>query len=223
MKIKKTKKGKCLRETLAPRIICPFPVGETQRLKCCRLGNVNAETLAQLVDLYVGEWRCRLCYILTGFTKLSFDDAVKYAGRGKEFDNISHICHLCCLNTVALEAGRDTLLENINSLRRCITFDQLYNKIKKLVEPIQGLGPMYDYDVALRIGAKQRLLPTSVYLQRGALEGARNLFGNAVAGVIELAEEHSRPEFKRLAAHEIEDFLCIFKNHLQLYQTIHMT
>lgn len=84
---------------------------------------------------------------------------------------------------------------------------------------IPGIGPLYIYDVALRIGAHLRRKPKKVYLQAGALTGAKALkkakalnfdVRNAPLPVKDFPEP-----IQRLEPHEIEDFLCVFKDQFK--------
>jgi hypothetical protein len=55
------------------------------------------------------------------------------------------------------------------------TFDDFFTLLEQLLAPIKGLGELYVYDTALRIGAKIGLLPRRVYLHAGTRVGARHL------------------------------------------------
>jgi len=98
------------------------------------------------------------------------------------------------------------------------SFEELYNRIKGICDSTKGLGPVYAYDTALRIGAFLKKRPKDVYLHAGVLEGARIL---KRAGVLQWDGKQSRLpkkvfplEIQRLAAHQIEDFLCGYRDGL---------
>jgi hypothetical protein len=81
------------------------------------------------------------------------------------------------------------------------------------LKPVDGIGELYIYDTALRIGAKLNLLPSRIYLHAGARVGARAL---GFAGRLKYIELRDLPkEFQKLEPHEIEDVLCIFKDKLK--------
>jgi len=209
-------KTKCFRERLNPPATCPFPDGKAG-LACKKLKLPPSKyTLSELVDIYLGDWRCHLCVWLTGFSTLDFHEAVKYAADGRESDGKLKICHFKRIKIEDLADGRIALLKQQRKLSRCKSFDELYEKIENLIEsvPVSGLGPMYVYDVALRIGASKGLLPDRVYLQCGAREGARELGLAHTSQTIALADLPLELR-RRLTAYEIEDFLCIFKKHLK--------
>jgi hypothetical protein len=72
------------------------------------------------------------------------------------------------------------------------------------------------YDTALRIGFKLNKLPEDVYLHAGTQKGsaALKLTGHrSVLGIDQVREKY--PEFSRLKPHEIENFLCIYKDKLK--------
>jgi hypothetical protein len=77
--------------------------------------------------------------------------------------------------------------------------------------PRAGLGELYFYDTALRIGAKLGVLPQAVYLHAGTRAGATTL-GLIVDGSVLLKSE--LPELpQKLQPHEVEDVLCIYKKY----------
>jgi hypothetical protein len=82
-----------------------------------------------------------------------------------------------------------------------------------LLGRVRGLGELYCYDTALRIGAKLELLPQMVFLHRGTRDGARAL-GHTDYRSANI-DPHTLPrELHQLHPYEIEDFLCIFKDCL---------
>jgi hypothetical protein len=95
-------------------------------------------------------------------------------------------------------------------MRACKTFHELHSLLKGLLSPVRGLGEMYVYDAALRMGAFLSLSPEFVYLHRGTRTGAKAL-GLDVKR--EYLEQHELPDALRaLPPDDIESFLCIFKN-----------
>ncbi len=116
------------------------------------------------------------------------------------------------IKRAALEAARRGMLNNLGQIRRARDFEQLFSILQALLEPIYGIGELYIYDTALRIGAKLGFLPARVYLHAGTRVGARALGLNTRLKAIDL---RSLPvELRILKPHEIEDVLCIFKSEL---------
>lgn len=92
------------------------------------------------------------------------------------------------------------------------SFDEIFRRVEAALDPLPRIGPLAIYDVALRLGAVLGLPPTRVYLQRGALLGARALGIRTRERALPLdAFPH---EFRRLHAWEIENFLCRFAPEL---------
>jgi hypothetical protein len=114
----------------------------------------------------------------------------------------------------ALQHARDILSGQERTIRKSRNFDDLFNLIDRALKPVHGIGELYVYDTALRIGAKLSLAPTKVYLHAGTREGARVLGADAPAVTIDMGA--LPPEFHCLEPHEIEDILCIFKGKLRL-------
>jgi hypothetical protein len=76
----------------------------------------------------------------------------------------------------------------------------------------KGLGTLYVYDTCLRIGAFLKFAPTHVHLHAGVLNGARAM---GIDGKIKKLPVSAFPQAMRvLKPHEIEDFLCIYKDEL---------
>jgi hypothetical protein len=109
-----------------------------------------------------------------------------------------------------LERSRARLLENLPLLKGCTSFDELHELVDRLIRPIAGVGELAVYDTTLRIGARFGLAPAKVYLHAGTRIGARNLGLDARNGELEIAD--LPPELQTLAAHELEDVLCIYKD-----------
>ena len=172
----------------------------------------HGASLQHLVALYQKLCRYYLRENLEGFMRQEFGEALKLAALGKE-SNGQHMDHLCCLESAAMAEALAKLSAKSKELANYKTFDDLYNAIVKYVQGIDGLGPMYFYDVALRLGVCQGLWPSKVYLQRGAQAGATHLNLTSQSNNLEYSAFPS--ELHCLNAVEIEDFLCIFQKQLE--------
>lgn len=72
----------------------------------------------------------------------------------------------------------DILSENKEWTEDFDSFEALYDVIFRLLFPIKGIGTITVYDTSLRIGYCKGILPIDyVYLARGAMIGARYLYG----------------------------------------------
>jgi hypothetical protein len=118
------------------------------------------------------------------------------------------------LSKTALEQARDILLENEKEIELCRSqdFDDLFALLERLLVPVKGVGELYVYDTALRIGARIGLLPKRVYLHAGTRVGAKALGFDGNSKVLEVSQ---LPDWlHQLQPHEIEDVLRIFKDKL---------
>ena len=88
------------------------------------------------------------------------------------------------------------------------TFDKLHDIIDTC--KVSGIGPLFVYDVSVRIGAYLKLEPESVYMHAGAREGAKLLGFNT--NVVRIPKGDFPDFMQHLSADEIEDFLCCYKS-----------
>lgn len=117
------------------------------------------------------------------------------------------------LESSTVEDVRKILMAHRESLERAGDFDALFELVERLLLPVRGAKEMYIYDAALRLGAYLRKLPERVYLHKGTRVGAEAL-GIQVADRKWLEVTELPPAFASLAAHEIEDVLCSYKDDL---------
>jgi hypothetical protein len=108
------------------------------------------------------------------------------------------------------EAAR-VLADNLQAVGAAKNFAGLHALLLRLLGSRAGLGELYFYDTALRIGAKLGFLPQAIYLHAGTRAGAKAL-GLAVNGSVLLKSELPEP-LQKLQAHEVEDVLCIYKDY----------
>ena len=101
---------------------------------------------------------------------------------------------------------------NIERLSTMATFEELIKTVRGL--QIKGIGELTVYDTATMIGAPNGVYPQKVYLHAGAAIGAKAL-GVKGAEVDKGAFVALCPAFDKLTPMQIEDFLCIYKSHLQ--------
>jgi len=172
-------------------------------------------SLSQLIRLYIAKWRDRAKKELESFRRECFHSAVERAalavhddedGRRKRFS------HQRRLNRRVLDEARERLLSTSAKLRRAKGFSDLHESIKDALAGITGLGSLYYYDTALRIGANLQKMPERVYLHRGTRRGARAMGLDWRADSLD--PKCLPKELSALDPHEIEDFLCIFKDRL---------
>ena len=100
------------------------------------------------------------------------------------------------------------LSEALLSIENCKTFNELHELLRVAFLRIRGLGQLYTYDTALRIGFTLGIEPSAVYLHAGTRQGARAI-GIRSSKIVEVQD--LPVALQKLAPHEIENFLCIFK------------
>jgi hypothetical protein len=178
-----------------------------------RCDNVSkTASLSELINHYKICCYPRLADRLKAFQRLTLDEAVDLAARGKEAHG-KHMAHLRCLPTKSLKKAKERLNKNLRSLQNCQSFDELYSCIETTIAKIPRLKEMYVYDVALRIGATlKNLYPQKIYIQRGVRVGAEALLNKKCRERTMKCSDF--PQLHTLKkAMQMEDFLCIFKNH----------
>lgn len=141
-------------------------------------------------------------------TMPSFELAIQHAAfainvRNKRFD------HQCRITRAALSKSAALIGAASKKLRACASFEELHNFLKNLIGAVVGIGELYVYDTALRLGAYLGLSPTRVYMHAGTRSGAHALGLDASRQTIPL--EAFPSALQTLPANELEDFLCIYK------------
>ena len=167
-------------------------------------------TLKEIVDDYIANCRVNAKRELRWFKmQKTLKGAVSTAAlakkpSGKRFD------HQRRIPQNVLKLAEEKLLKNLKQIQSTKDFDELYNLLKELLSEIKGIGELYIYDTALRIGAYLGYEPDKIYLHAGTLEGAKKLRVNTKHGYI--LKKDLPSEFNKLLPREIEDCLCIYKD-----------
>jgi hypothetical protein len=143
----------------------------------------------------------------------SVASAIKMASLAIRDEKGKRFLHQRRINRFVLFESESILLSAESAISKAKSFDELFGLIKNLLQDIKGLGELYYYDTALRIGSKLNLVPTKVYLHAGTRVGAKALGLNHKEQYLEL---NALPkELLRLQPYEIEDVLCIYKRMLK--------
>ena len=140
----------------------------------------------------------------------SLESAIKIAAKAEDHRG-KRYSHQFRITRKAMQEASRILLEKHDVLQRCKSFHELWQRIKIFLGPVTGLGELYVYDTALRIGAFLNLLPDRVYLHAGTRTGAKAF------GIVSRHEEWIEVEelpspLRELLPHEVEDILCIYKD-----------
>ena len=165
---------------------------------------------------------------LIHYNKLTVEEAIEDAVFGRYIvdDHQYFSYHYRFFSQIAgvqVEA-RERLLQNLTKIKRSKNFLDLYNRVRQITQDIDnGLGRLFYYDTALRIGAckELELYPEHIFLQRGSLKGAE-------AMQVDLSTYHyDKPyiakkifdqfsrKFKTLEAKHLETFLCVYHDRIK--------
>jgi len=170
---------------------------------------ISDKRLKKIVRHYKENYKEQLCRGLQFFKKMKLKESIKKAALAVTADGGKHE-HQCRISPTKLEEYKDKLLEKKDEIKEQKNFDELHELTKEC--KLKGIGELTIYDTALRIGANVRKLPEKVYLHRGTLIGARNLFkSQRIRGRVLSSEELPCP-LRELAPHHIENLLCIYKD-----------
>jgi len=113
------------------------------------------------------------------------------------------------LKRTALQDAHRRLAAGARELQICSSFDALHQTIIRLTAGVHGIGALYHYDTALRLGAYLGQYPLCVYLHAGTREGACALLPGIKGDRLELQD--LPPALRTLEPYQVEDVLCIYK------------
>lgn len=170
-------------------------------------------TLATIIAAYKRDHQANAAAEQRWFAmQRSLKDAVERAAlaqmpSGKRFS------HQRRIPLPVLKEAQRILLASLDRLEAARTFAELHATAAELVGAIHGIGELYIYDTALRIGAWRKLAPAKVYVHAGVRKGARNL-GLDVDADGTIAIKSLPKPLRCLPPCAIEDILCIYKGQL---------
>jgi hypothetical protein len=141
----------------------------------------------------------------------SLKEAIRRAVAAKD-KNGRHFDHQFRIGkTVYPEADR-LLVSAEAAIKKAPNFDQLLSLVDREIGAVPGVGELYVYDAAYRIGGKLGLRPDKVYLHAGTRTGAGRLGRDTKKRALEMAE--FEPPLRRLTPWQLESFLCIYAKQL---------
>lgn len=153
---------------------------------------------------------------MKAFQDLEIEDAIRKAAlaRDEKGEIYSHQWHLKEKYPDVPKKAERILANCAGKIAACNDFDALHDLIwdeLKLRGRVKGVGELYCYDTAFRIGISRNVMPQKVYLHAGTRKGAKALGiyekGKEVLEMSELVKKY--PEFAKLESYQVEDFLCI--------------
>ena len=183
------------------------------KLSGCKPAASKGASLSILVHSYKIHNQSHLRNQLEFFRNLpSFDIAIHHAAyaidcRKKRYD------HQRRIKLNAMDNAKRLLVGASSHLKACRSFDKLLSLLSGMFAPVSGLGPLYIYDTALRLGSYLKRSPEVVYLHAGTHVGARSLGLDCSTGFLPMKDFDKA--IQALTPQEIEDFLCIYKTALE--------
>lgn len=167
--------------------------------------------IATYVTDYIQRFRPAKREEIAFFAKqATLSDAIRIAATCQRADGKRHP-HQRRIPRAVLGAAERKLRAEAQNLSTAKSFEELHAIVDSLIGPIAGVGELTVYDIAHRIGAFLGFEPVNVYLHAGTRAGAAALgFHGRV-----IERDRLPNALAQLTAAEIEDFLCIFKDHLR--------
>jgi len=100
-----------------------------------------------------------------------------------------------------------------DKIEKSTDFDQLFTVIQTEGKKIHGVGELFIYDTAFRIGQKLKIYPDRIYLHRGTRIGVERFMGRKIHNGY-ILKEQLKPPFDTcpLECWQLEDFFCIYKD-----------
>jgi hypothetical protein len=157
-----------------------------------------------------------------------FDDLIHFAARSKykayyknkkeknkiEIRELKH-GHQRHLKPENLEKFAEKLIAEKSKIDAAKTFEELYEIIKKCGDNIHGVGGLAIYDVSVRIGSKNNVSPTKIYMDSGTRIGAEAILEKRIT--TKFTEKNLYPlpfQNENIAADDLEGLFCVCKKIL---------
>jgi len=167
-----------------------------------------------LIADYLSKRNNMCCIDIIEYTieQKSLEDAIKVAVKSKN-KNGNTEPHQRRIYKDVYPNFLNNLLNVKDKIKNVKNFDELINIIFN--NKPSGVGELFCYDVALRIGYYLNLLPEKIYIHAGTRTGLRNLLGRIIYE--KTIYKHRLPEpfcSCELTPAQLEDFICIYKYDL---------
>jgi len=143
----------------------------------------------------------------------SLRQAIETAARAIKKDR-KRYDHQCRVWRSAIPQAIAALLALEDRIARVESFDELLRLITEQLRDIPGIGELYYYDTAFRIGVYLGVYPTRVYLHAGTRVGARKLQPPVDHRKDALDIGELPPDLRARPPYTIENILCIYADRL---------
>ncbi|MGE0638205.1 MAG: hypothetical protein AB7P01_17300 [Bacteroidia bacterium] len=96
-------------------------------------------------------------------------------------------------------------------IKRCNTFEKIFEITEKVKKRTDRLGDLWSYDTALRIGFNKKVYPKEVYVQRGVVKGVKKALNGKCPRGRSLPLGIFPQEIQDMKEpYLVENFLCIW-------------
>lgn len=131
-----------------------------------------------------------------------------------------HYSHQSNINTKVYAELKKILVKKENEFKKAKNFEEIYDTLNKRTSHIKGFGPLFLYDLALRLSYYFDKQPKEfVYIHAGVKDGLKNHFPNCKPHKAKIETTAlTNASGINLNAQEWEDFLCIYKDGKGLKQ-----
>ncbi|WP_342619296.1 hypothetical protein [Rhodoferax sp. GW822-FHT02A01] len=178
--------------------------------KTCSSPTRRLITLEAMVREFIDTYRHGERDELAFFKEISQEKALEFAALAKDSRG-NRFSHQRRLTRESLQQGKQAIMSMLGAFQKANSFEEVLQIVRGVTSKVHGLGELYAYDTALRISAKTGHEPKHVYLHAGTRVGAKRLGIPTNRDYVPMTE---LPEaLLLLKAHEVESFLCLYKNH----------
>jgi len=95
-------------------------------------------------------------------------------------------------------------------IKKAKTFEEIFGITELVKREVDGLGDLWSYDTALRIGFAKGVYPKEVYVQSGVKKGVRKIMGGLLPKGRSLPQHIFDPSLQKIEPYQLENFLCIY-------------
>lgn len=146
------------------------------------------------------------------YEKLDIETAIEFASTGKNPDDKMNQ-HQWRVGYKKGMQGFNGLKIELAEIKKCRKFEDIFMLTEKVKANIWGLGELWSYDTALRIGFNLKIYPQQVFIQRGVIKGVKKVLNGKRPKGRSLPINVFPNELQVLKPYEIENFLCIWGKH----------
>jgi hypothetical protein len=166
-------------------------------------------TLVKEISKYKASGSVHLENMKDFYENLDIEMAIKHASTGKNPDDKMNP-HQWRVGYAKGMLGFNELKNELAEIKKCRKFEDIFLLAEKVKAKIWGLGELWSYDTALRIGFNLKIYPQQVFVHRGVTKGVKKVINGKRPKGRSLPINVFPNELLVLKAYEIENFLCIY-------------